>query len=185
MTSKVHETHQIPKQTCLAQQHFMGIWGLTETDKSQEKWLERFSVTCTFRRDACLETYKNVTEISLRIFFLKRMLTMPVTQDECSLAAVTWTIGRIVIFLVGLLGNFSSLFQSLAKMGTSCPAQVTWPRSALWGGANTHPQGSPQDAICTSFQMPAASTSTHVPVPSLGPSPSPTTSHLCELGKIT
>lgn len=132
---------QIPKQTCLSWHHFMGIWGLSEIDQSNDQWLRNSSETLTFVEMLPRNLHK-FHQTSLWIF-PNRMPTMPLTQDEGSLATVTLTIRKTVFSLCWITGKFLFLVPVAGqKKGNFSRSCITWLWPALYGEANTRSQRS-------------------------------------------
>ena len=63
--------HRPQSKYAFSQHRSTGIWSLSETDKSQEKGLQKFSVTFAFQRDAP----QKPTNISLKLFFESSLQT--------------------------------------------------------------------------------------------------------------
>jgi hypothetical protein len=108
-----------------------GKLGVSETDKSHNKWLRKSSMTFAFSRDAPQKPIK----VSLELVFESSSQT--VFTYECSLAAITWTVRGLCFRFDGLQEISYSLLRLLAKMGNSSPLA-----SHDFGEANTHSQRS-------------------------------------------
>lgn len=135
--------HRFHSKYAFSQHCFMGIWSLSETDQSQEKWLRKLSATFAFHRDALQKPTNISVKLFFEIFSPNTTPTMPVTQDECSVAAITKAIGRTMSLVCLIIGKFLSPVAVAGKLGNSSGACISWLWSALYGEANTHSQSSP------------------------------------------
>ena len=123
--------HRPQSKYAFSQHRSTGIWSLSETDKSQEKGLQKFSVTFAFQRDAP----QKPTNISLKLFFesslqTQLLLSLSVRTDVQLLPSQKSPEG-LSLWFVWLQENFLSPVAVADKLGYSPGAYITWRDSGL------------------------------------------------------
>lgn len=89
--------------------HFMGSWGLSETDKSHDKWLRRSSVTSAFSGDAPQKpikvSLKPVLEsFSQTVFTYECTLCCHHINNQRTVFSLWWITGKC-LFLTTVAGK--------------------------------------------------------------------------------